>query len=70
MALRYTGGGYGGSLHGIPARDLSDADVASLAEVIGMTEPELIASGLYEPVGETKMTRRKHQDKSAEEGRD
>lgn len=40
--LRYTGGGCGGSLAGIPARDLTDQEV----EVLG-GEKTLIDTGLY-----------------------
>ena len=42
VALRYTGGGFGGALAGIPARDLT----AEEAEKFG-GEKTLLASGLY-----------------------
>jgi len=65
MTLKYTGGGYGGSLHGIPARDLTDDELAALP----MTDQELVKSGLYQRAkSEDKMTRRKGEDKSAGEG--
>lgn len=41
--LRYTGGGYGGSINGIPARDLTDEDIARLK----LDADELIRGGLY-----------------------
>jgi hypothetical protein len=41
--LRYTGGGCGGSLPGIPARDLTDQEVDRLGG-----ETSLLATGLYE----------------------
>ena len=40
--LIYTGGGFGGSLPNIPARDLSDEEVMALGG-----EARLIATGLY-----------------------
>ena len=43
--LRYTGGGYGGWLPGVPARDLNDDEVEELG---GMDA--LLATGLYERV--------------------
>lgn len=46
MALRYTGGGYGGFLPGLPARDLSDEEVEALGG-----EKALVKTGLYEPFG-------------------
>lgn len=42
IALTYTGGGYGGFLPGIPARDLTAEEVAALGG-----EAALLASGLY-----------------------
>ncbi len=47
IILKYTGGGYGGWLPGIPARDLTADDVTALGleSVAG-----LLASGLYEQV--------------------
>ncbi len=41
MTLRYTGGGYGGFLRDIPARDLTDEE----AEKFG--KESLVKSGLY-----------------------
>ena len=41
--LRYTGGGYGGWLPGVPARDLNDAEVEELGG-----KDALLATGLYE----------------------
>lgn len=43
VGVRYTGGGVGGSLPNIPARDLSAGEVAALGGV-----DALIATGLYE----------------------
>lgn len=43
IRLRYTGGGYGGSINGIPARDLTDEDIARLK----LNADELIRGGLY-----------------------
>lgn len=43
MTLKYTGGGYGGSLPGIPARDLSEEE-AILHGGVGA----LLRTGLYE----------------------
>lgn len=45
--LRYTGGGYGGSLPGVPARDLSDAEAKEICRAHGITVEFLIGSGLY-----------------------
>lgn len=50
QGLRYTGGGFGGWLPGVPARDLSADEV----EQHGGTEG-LLASGLYELAAETKQ---------------
>ena len=46
MALKYTGGGYGGAVNGVPARDLTDEDIKRL----GLDEDALIKGGLYAPV--------------------
>ncbi len=43
MALKYTGGGFGGFMVGVPARDLTDAEV----EMYGGAQ-KLLATGLYE----------------------
>lgn len=43
VALKYTGGGFGGSLPNIPARDLTAAEVKAAGG-----EAELLKSGLYE----------------------
>jgi hypothetical protein len=40
--LRYTGGGFGGSLPGLPARDLTDQEVLDLGG-----EKALLDTGLY-----------------------
>jgi hypothetical protein len=40
--MRYTGGGYGGSLPGVPARDLSDEEVQQHGGI-----KALQATGLY-----------------------
>lgn len=49
--LRYTGGGYGGWLPGIPARDLTDEQV----EAYGGVE-FLVGTGLYEVTTEVVTT--------------
>lgn len=41
--LRYTGGGYGGWLPGVPARDLAPDEVAEHGE------STLLAAGIYTP---------------------
>lgn len=47
--LRYTGGGYGGGIIGVPARDLTDEDI----EACAFTREQLLDSGLYvEPITE------------------
>lgn len=43
MALKYTGGGYGGWLPNIPARDLTNDEVRELGG-----EKALLETGLYE----------------------
>jgi hypothetical protein len=43
MALKYTGGGYGGWLPEIPARDLNDDEVKQFGG-----EAALLKTGLYE----------------------
>lgn len=50
-ALIWTGGGFGGALPGIPARDLSAAEVKQHGG-----ESKLVGSGLYErpKAGKTK----------------
>lgn len=67
IKLKYTGGGFGGALPGVPARDLSDADIAML----GINEEAMIKSGLYVRIEDTrahtsagKMTRRSYADKA------
>lgn len=52
--LRYTGGGFGGSLPGLPARDLADQEVLDLGG-----EADLIATGLY--VRPSEAPRKKQQ---------
>ncbi len=49
IALIWTGGGFGGALPGIPARDL---DAAEVKEHGG--ESKLIESGLYKKAGSAK----------------
>lgn len=44
--LKYTGAGWGGSIHAVPARDLTDEDMARLRKQ-GHTIKSLLASGLY-----------------------
>ena len=44
--LRYTGGGTGGFLPDVPARDLSSEEIQER----GLDAAALLASGLYEPV--------------------
>jgi hypothetical protein len=57
--LRYTGGGFGGSLPNIPARDLDDEEI----KLYGWDAEALVASGLYERA-ETKVERPHYQDKN------
>ena len=45
----YTGGGYGGSLPGIPARDLTDEEAKEHGG-----DKKLVATGLYEKPGKAK----------------
>lgn len=50
--LKYTGGGYGGALPLIPARDLSDAEIAELQTTaheagLGDVATALVKSGIY-----------------------
>ena len=47
MVYRYVGLGY---VVGIPARDLTEADLAELAEREGITRKQVEATGIYEPV--------------------
>ena len=47
VILKYTGGGFGGSITGWPARDLTKADVDKL-EKEGVSLEALIQSELYE----------------------
>lgn len=49
IILKYTGGGFGGSISGWPARDLTKADVDKL-EKEGVQLEALIQSELYELV--------------------
>jgi len=56
--LRYTGGGVGGSLPGLPARDLQDEEIEALGG-----EVELLETGLYEKLAQPE-TRRKHNEKA------
>jgi hypothetical protein len=60
--LRYTGGGFGGALPGIPARDLTDDEVKQHGG-----EQTLIATGLYarELPAESKMRPGGAENKSA-----
>lgn len=46
MSLKYTGGGYGGFLPNIPARDLTEAEVKQYGG-----EAALVATGLYAKPG-------------------
>ena len=48
--LKYTGGGYGGFLPGIPARDLTDKEVERLGG-----EKNLLETGLYEKAGKKEQ---------------
>ena len=43
MGLKYTGGGYGGFVGNVPARDLTDDEVKAHGG-----EESLLATGLYE----------------------
>jgi hypothetical protein len=51
--LVYTGGGYGGFLPGVPARDLSDDEVDAYGG-----ESKLLGTGLYARVGDAKPARK------------
>lgn len=51
MGLRYTGGGHGGFLPGVPARDLTDAEVEALGG-----EAVLVKTGLYAPFEAKRAT--------------
>ncbi len=60
-ALEWTGGGYGGSLQGIPARDLSAEEVKEHGG-----EKVLLETGLYgrvKPSPSTDKARRPSEDK-------
>lgn len=65
MMLRYTGGGYGGFLPGVPARDLSDEEVEALGG-----EKALLKTGLYEklPKGAEHKARLGGQENKGQEG--
>lgn len=74
MKLIYTGGGYGGSWPHIPARDLSDSEIAELAKSLN-TSPTttaqslaamLVASGLYVKDEVARKTESKSTEKAAE----
>ena len=56
VVLNYTGGGFGGSISGWPARDLTKSDVEKL-EKEGVLIEALIQSELYE----LAPTQAKHQ---------
>jgi len=58
--LIYTGGGSGGSLPGLPARDLQDEEVERLGG-----EKKLLATGLYEKPLQPE-TKRKYSEKVVE----
>lgn len=59
--LIYTGGGYGGALPGIPARDLTAAEVKRYGG-----EEYLLSTGLYKPQHKTKMRLGGTENKAAE----
>ena len=63
IILKYTGGGFGGSIAGWPARDLTDADVEKL-EKEGTKMETLIQSELYElvPVKAHKATEKRSEE--------
>jgi hypothetical protein len=66
--LIYTGGGYGGSLPGIPARDLTSAEVQAYGR------EALLASGLYREKTANKAvpggTENKLKEEVSDDGRD
>jgi hypothetical protein len=45
--LFYTGGGYGGSLPGLPARDLTEAEAEAYCTLHDITLELLLSMGLY-----------------------
>ena len=45
--LIYTGAGWGGSIHGVPARDLFEADLDQLRKEKDVTIKLLLESGFY-----------------------
>ena len=63
MGMKYTGGGIGGSLPNIPARDLTDEEVTQFGG-----EKILAATGLYEPIVPAKPVKKVVEE--VEDGRD
>jgi len=61
--LIYTGGGYGGSLDGVPARDLSDEEVEQCGG-----EKILLATKLYQKPHGDKAVRHEYENKAAKSG--
>lgn len=47
VRLVYTGGGFGGARHGIPARDLTSDDLDRLRKQFGLKIGDLLDTGLY-----------------------
>jgi len=63
--LKYTGGGFGGSIVGWPARDLTTVDVERI-EKDGVSIETLIQSGLYELAEVTQKREKPVIEKSEE----
>jgi len=61
VILKYTGGGFGGSISGWPARDLTKADVDKL-EKEGVQFETLLQSELYELVPVKAKAEKKVED--------
>lgn len=53
MAYKYIG--KGAFIMGVPARDLSEADLAEVLDREGITRAEIEASGLYVPAGQDEV---------------
>jgi hypothetical protein len=62
MKLRYTGGGYGGFVVGIPARDL----LAEEVEKFGGLEV-LLATGLYKEIAKPTKKKAKEDEPKSDE---
>lgn len=63
--LKYTGAGYGGSIHGVPARDLTEDDIEALSEK-GHTIKSLVDSGFYKRLSGRHVAKSKAKAKEQE----